>query len=64
MSDYKERITVELSDLRTKLDKLEKFTTDTEFTFGDLPIREQDLLILQVRAMHTYAVILRMRLGE
>ena len=62
MSDYKERITVELSDLRTKLDKLEKFT-DKE-TFEDLPIREQDLLILQVRAMHTYAVILRMRLGE
>ena len=52
MSDFRQRLKDELSELSEKTNKLESFTDTKEF--DKLSQIQKSLLIVQLNAMHTY----------
>lgn len=60
MSDFKNRLEVEKSELDEKIEKLSAFQTSENFLNID-PV-QQTLLNIQLKAMHTYSQILLERL--
>ncbi len=60
MNDFKERLVNEQAELEEKLNKLNAFN-DSELVKGIDPIQQQ-ILIIQAGAMHTYNECLKARL--
>ena len=61
VDDYKERMKQELSELETRLEKLNEFI-ETGQVFKQLDTEEQHLLVKQQMAMEIYASVLQTRL--
>jgi hypothetical protein len=62
MSDWKERVSLELNDLNVKIGALNKFLTN-EDAFRTVSMQQHTLMYLQLRTMQTYSEILTMRLA-
>lgn len=61
--DFKERLELELKELKEKSNKLENFVYDTE-KFSKVSPIQQSLLRVQLNAMYTYEICLEERLAN
>lgn len=62
MKPHEERVVVEASELKEKLDRLDSFISGA--VFGDLPGEDRDLLLRQRAAMRTYHQLLEKRIAR
>lgn len=62
MSDFKNRLFKEESDLLTKINKLYDFTQSDKF--DEVDDVQQGLLLIQLEAMRTYYIILTIRISQ
>jgi len=61
MEDFKKRLVIERNELKEKLDKLNAFNESEKSK--QLPQMQQELLLIQAGAIHTYLMVLETRIN-